>query len=52
MADGNRTFVLEVPFAKMSPSQAATALPQLALDVYQDTLPPAGKTPTQSPSPH
>jgi hypothetical protein len=50
MADGNRTFVLQVPFAELSPSQAATALPQLALDVYQDTLPQAGPAATQGSS--
>ncbi|MBR7837917.1 hypothetical protein KDL01_31880, partial [Actinospica durhamensis] len=39
MADGNRTFVLQIPIAKLNPSQAANALTQLAQDVYQDTLP-------------
>ncbi len=41
MADGNRTFVLQIPISQLNPSQAATALNQLALFVYQDTLPPA-----------
>jgi hypothetical protein len=39
MADGNRTFVLQIPFTKLSAQQAVTALTKLALDAYQDTLP-------------
>jgi hypothetical protein len=41
MADGNRTFVLQVPFTKLSAQQAVTALAQLALEAYQNTLPVA-----------
>lgn len=41
MADGNRTFVLQIPFAKLSAQQAVTALSTLALEVYQHTLPGA-----------
>ena len=37
MADGNRTFVLQVPFAKLPAQQAVTALAGLALEVYQNT---------------
>ena len=40
MADGNRTFVLQAPFTKLSAQQAVTALTQLALEAYQNTLPP------------
>lgn len=39
MADGNRTFVLQIPFAKLSSQQAVTVLTRLALEVYQNTLP-------------
>jgi hypothetical protein len=42
MADGNRTFVLQIPFAKLSAQQAMTALSTLALAVYRNTLPPPG----------
>jgi hypothetical protein len=42
MADGNRTFVLQVPFAKLAADQAVTALTQLTLEVYQNTLPTSG----------
>jgi hypothetical protein len=41
MADGNRTFVLQTPFTKLSAQQALTALTQLALEAYQNTLPAA-----------
>lgn len=41
MADGNRTFVLQVPFTALSAQQALTALTALALETYQDTLPAA-----------
>jgi hypothetical protein len=41
LADGNRTFVLQVPFTKLSAQQALTALTQLALEAYQNTLPAA-----------
>jgi hypothetical protein len=40
MADGNRTFVLQAPFTKLSAQQAVTALTRLALEAYQNTLPP------------
>jgi hypothetical protein len=49
MADGNRTFVLQIPFAKLAAQQALTALTGLALETYQNTLPPAA--PSASPSP-
>jgi hypothetical protein len=39
MADGNRTFVLQVPFTKLSAQQAVAPLTQLALDIYRNTLP-------------
>jgi hypothetical protein len=39
MADGNRTFVLQVPFTKLSAQQAVAPLTLLALDVYRNTLP-------------
>lgn len=50
MADGNRTFVLQVPFAKLSAQQALTALTRLALEVYQNTMPPLGGSAAPSPS--
>jgi hypothetical protein len=50
MADGNRTFVLQIPFAKMAAQQAVTALTGLALDAYQNTLPAATISATASPS--
>lgn len=39
MADGNRTFVLQIPFARLPAQQAVTALTSLALEVYRNTLP-------------
>lgn len=39
MADGNRTFVLQAPFAKLAPQQAVAALTGLALEAYQNTSP-------------
>lgn len=50
LADGNRTFVLQIPFGELNSTQAATVLTQLALFVYRNTLPGAGSTATQSPS--
>ena len=50
MADGNRTFVFQAPFTKLSAQQAVTALTRLALDAYQNTLPPAPSA-SASPSP-
>jgi len=50
MADGNRTFVLQIPFGELNSNQAATVLSQLALFVYRNTLPGAGSAATQSPS--
>jgi hypothetical protein len=50
MADGNRTFVFQAPLAKLSAQQAVTALTQLALEAYQNTLPPA-PTASAKPSP-
>jgi hypothetical protein len=44
MADGDRTFVLQIPFTTFAANQAVTALTQLALAVYQNTLPPAGSS--------
>ena len=49
MADGNRTFVLQIPFTKMAAQQAVTALTTLALEAYQNTLP--ATTGSGSPSP-
>ena len=52
MADGNRTFVLQVPFTRLSAQQALPALTQLALEVYQNTLPAApSSAPDASASP-
>ena len=39
MADGNRTFVLQIPFTKLAAQQAVTALTQLTLALYQNTIP-------------
>jgi hypothetical protein len=50
LADGNRTFVLQIPFGELSSTQAATVLTQLALFAYQNTLPAAGAAAKQSPS--
>lgn len=50
MADGNRTFVLQTPFTKLSAQQALTALTQLAVEVYQNTLPAAPSSAPASPS--
>jgi hypothetical protein len=50
MADGNRTFVLQIPFAKLPAQQAITALTRLALEVYQNTLPSPAASGTPSPS--
>ena len=50
MADGNRTFVLQIPFAKLAAQQAVTALTQLALEAYQNTVPPAASSAKASPS--
>jgi hypothetical protein len=51
MADGNRTFVLQIPFSTLAANQAVTALTQLTLAVYQNTLPPAGASAAPTPSP-
>lgn len=52
MADGNRTFVITVPFSKVSGSDAVNVLTNLAALVYRHTLPAgsgaAGATPTAS----
>ena len=50
MADGNRTFVLQIPLAKMAAQQAVTALTTLALEAYQNTLPAAKTSAAPSPS--
>jgi hypothetical protein len=44
MADGNRTFVLQIPLSKLSAERAVTVLTQLTLEVYQNTTPPASPT--------
>lgn len=48
MADGNRTFVLQIPFTKLAAQQAVTALTQLTLAVYQDTIPTASPSPSKA----
>jgi len=48
MADGNRTFVLQIPFTKLAAQQAATVLAQLTLEVYQNTFPAAGSSGTSA----
>ena len=50
LADGNRTFVLQIPFTKMAAQQAVTALTALALEAYQNTLPAARSSTSPSPS--
>jgi hypothetical protein len=50
MADGNRTLVLQIPFAKLAAQQAVTALTGLALETYQNTLPSAAASASPSPS--
>ena len=50
MADGNRTFVLQIPFAKLAAQQAVTALTTLALEAYQNTLPAAAISAPAGPS--
>jgi len=47
MADGNRTFVLLIPTAKLSGSGAVNVLLSLAAMVYHNTLPP-GSAPAAS----
>lgn len=42
MVDGNRTFVVEIPYAQVSGSAAVTILEQLTAAIYTDTLPNAG----------
>jgi hypothetical protein len=53
MADGNRTFVITIPFSKVSGSDAVNVLTSVAALVYQHTLPAgsgsATATPTASP---
>lgn len=44
MADGNRTFVLQIPFTKLAAQQAVAVLTQLTLEAYQNTLPAAGSS--------
>lgn len=55
MADGNRTFVIDIPTSKVSGSAAATTLINVMTLVYQHTLPPAAlpspPTPTAPTSP-
>jgi hypothetical protein len=42
MADGNRTFVVEIPFTQVSGNAAVTILEQLTAAIYTNTLPNAG----------
>lgn len=49
MADGNRTFVIDIPMSKVSGSAAAGTLAAIMALVYQHTLPPAA--PSTPPSP-
>ncbi|HEY3873406.1 MAG TPA: hypothetical protein VGM10_33930 [Actinocrinis sp.] len=42
MADGNRTFVVEIPFTQVSGSAAVTIIEQLTAAIYSNTLPGAG----------
>ena len=42
MADGNRTFVITIPLSQMSGTGAFNVLTNLAVLVYQHTLPPDG----------
>ena len=49
MADGNRTFVIDIPMSKVSGSAAAGTLANLMALVYQHTLPPSA--PSSPPSP-
>jgi hypothetical protein len=48
MADGNRTFVLQIPFTRLGAQQAVTALTQLTLAVYQNTIPSASPSPSKA----
>jgi hypothetical protein len=48
MADGNRTFVLQIPFTKLAAQQAVTALTQLTLALYQNTMPTASPSPSKA----
>ena len=48
MADGNRTFVLQIPFTKLAAQQAVTALTQLTLALYQNTIPTASPSPSKA----
>jgi hypothetical protein len=47
MADGNRTFVVEIPLSKLSGTGAVNVLINLATLVYRHTL-PAGSSPSAS----
>jgi hypothetical protein len=50
MADGNRTFVLEIPFTKLAGAGAVTALVRLAGLVYQHTLPAGSGSASATPA--
>ncbi|HZP53622.1 proline racemase family protein, partial [Actinocrinis sp.] len=50
MADGNRTFVITIPFGKVSGSDAVTVLTNVAALVYQHTLPAGGSSATAAPT--
>lgn len=52
MADGNRTFVITIPLSQMSGTGAFNVLTNIAVLVYQHTLPPGGSaTANTSPKP-
>lgn len=50
MADGNRTFVITIPFGKVSGSDAVTVLTNVAALVYRHTLPAGGSSATAAPT--
>lgn len=50
MADGNRTFVIDIPMSKVSGSAAASTLANLMALVYQHTLPPPAPSSPASPT--
>jgi hypothetical protein len=50
MADGNRTFVIEIPLWKLSGTGAVNVLTNLAALVYQHTLPAGGSASASPPA--
>lgn len=50
MADGNRTFVITIPFSEVSGSDAVNVLTNLAALVYQHTLPAGSGSSTAAPT--